>query len=80
LSGLLEVRGIGIITRIFMEFAPLRLVIDLDANATIERLPCGKTCSFLGIDLPCLALNPFEASAPAKVRIGVKALFPSAEP
>lgn len=71
LSGLLEVRGIGIVTCVAATSAPVRLVIDLDANAVIERLPRQETCALLGIDLPCLTLNPFEASATAKVRVAL---------
>ena len=71
LSGLLEVRNIGIVRCDAMASAPVRLVIDLDAAATVERLPDWETCALLGIDLPRLTLNPFEHSAPAKVRIAL---------
>lgn len=72
LYGLLEVRNIGIVNSDAMAAAPVRLVIDLDATATIDRLPDREACALLGIDLPHLTLNPFEPSAPAKVRIALR--------
>jgi serine kinase of HPr protein (carbohydrate metabolism regulator) len=72
LSGLLEVRNIGIVKSDAMAAAPVRLVIDLDATATIDRLPDREACALLGIVLPLLTLNPFEPSAPAKVRIALR--------
>ena len=71
LSGLLEVRGIGIVKCDAVASAPLRLVIDLDA-AAIERMPDSETCALLGVDLPRITLNPFEPSAPAKIRIALR--------
>ena len=70
LSGLLEVRGLGIMKLECLETAPVTLVIDLDTN--VDRMPIPKSCSILGVDLPLFTLNPFEASAPAKVRIALR--------
>lgn len=72
LSGLLEVRGIGIVKNAVIAAAPVRLVIDLDTDATIERLPELRTCTLLGVDLPLATLDPFEPSAPAKVRVALR--------
>jgi serine kinase of HPr protein (carbohydrate metabolism regulator) len=71
LAGLLEVRGIGIVRCDAVGSAAIRLVIDLDADAAIERLPQAETCALLGIDLPRFTLRPFEASAPAKMRVAL---------
>lgn len=71
LSGLLEVRHIGIVKCDATASAPVLLVVDLAAGA-IERMPQGETCALLGIDLPRITLNPFEASAPAKMRIALR--------
>jgi serine kinase of HPr protein (carbohydrate metabolism regulator) len=73
LSGLLEVRNIGIVKCDAVSSGQVRLVIDLDEAANIERLPDRKTCALLGIELPILTLNAFEPSAPAKVRIALGA-------
>ncbi len=73
LFGLLEVRGIGIVRCDAIGSAPVRLVIDLDAAAAIERMPGNGTCALRGIEFPRLTLNPFESSAPAKLRIALRA-------
>ena len=71
LSGLLEVRNVGIVNCDAVASAAVRLVIDLDHAATLERLPKSETCALLGVDLPRFTLNPFEASAPAKLRMAL---------
>ena len=71
LFGLLEVRGLGIVKCDAVESARLRLVFNLDAATAIERMPERDSCEFLGIELPKITLNPFEESAPAKVRIAL---------
>ena len=72
LFGLLEVRGLGIVNCDAIASAQIRLVIDLDVAADIERMPDREPCDLLGIVLPRVTLNPFEGSAPAKVRIALK--------
>lgn len=72
ISGLLEVRGIGIVNCEVIASAPIRLVIDLDSVSTIERLPNAEVCSLLGFESARITLNPFEASAAAKVRIALR--------
>ena len=71
LSGLLEVRHIGIVKCDAIAAAPVRLVVDL-AAAAIERMPPRETSVLLGIDLPRITVNAYEASAPAKVRIALR--------
>ena len=71
LAGRIEVRGLGIVALDHQGEAPLALVVDLVPPERIERLPEAARCSLLGVDLPCLALAPFEPSAAAKVRLAV---------
>ena len=71
LSGLLEVRGIGIVTMPCCSEAVLRLVIDLVAREEVVRLPDPAHVAMLGIQVPCLALDAFAASTPAKVRLAL---------
>lgn len=72
LRGRLEVRGIGIV-----EFPPaprarLCVVVDLAAGAP-ERLPLApRHAEILGWPIPCMTLDPFEASAVAKVEIAIR--------
>lgn len=72
LAGRLEVRGLGIGPVPSLPRAVVGLVVDLVAPAAVERLPDPTTCRIAGLALPCLALAPFEASAPAKVRLAAR--------
>lgn len=72
LAGLMEVRGLGLVRLPFVPLSPVRLVIDLDTVAEVERLPDALECGYLGIALPLVRLAPFEASAVAKVRLAVR--------
>jgi len=72
--GRLEVRGIGILPCPSVASAPLRLVVDLVPAREVERLPEAQSCSYLDVSLPLVRLAPFEASAPAKIRIALRTL------
>lgn len=74
IPGKLEVRGVGIVALPFDAEAPVRLTVDLVGPEAVERMPQAARCVCLGIDLPLLALAPFEASAVAKVRLAVRSL------
>lgn len=73
LRGRLEARGLGIVPVPFTSVA-LRLhwVIELVAAAAVERLPMAEFRRILGCDVPLLRLDPFAASAPAKLRLAVR--------
>lgn len=73
IRGLLEVRGVGIIRLVATEEpCPLVCAIDLVAAVDVPRFPEDARCTLLGIALPLFRLAPFEASAPAKVRLAVR--------
>jgi serine kinase of HPr protein (carbohydrate metabolism regulator) len=74
IAGRLEVRGLGIIRVPSAPSAALRLVVDLVPGAEIERLPEPSFCDILDRRFRVLALAPFEASAPAKLRVALRAL------
>ncbi len=74
IAGRMEVRGIGILRLPSVAAAPLRLVIDLVPGDAVERLPEPATCDYLGRRFPLIQLAPFEASAPAKLRLALRAL------
>jgi HPr kinase/phosphorylase len=76
IAGLIEVRGIGILRVDAIAAAPLALLVDLVSPAEIERLPEGRFEVVLGLTMPVIALAPFEASAPAKLRLACRA-FPA---
>lgn len=74
IAGQIEVRGLGIVSVPSIASARLRLVVDLMPSAEIERMPLPRDCSFLGCTMPAIALAPFEASAPAKLRLALRSL------
>lgn len=72
LAGLIEVRGLGIIRCEPVPQTALILVVDLVAPDAVERLPEPATTQLLGIDLALLHLDPFTASAAAKLRLAAR--------
>lgn len=70
----LEVRGLGIFALPGAAEAPLALVADLLPGRNLDRLPGPQTCRYLGLDLPLVMLDPFLASAAAKLRLAARAL------
>lgn len=73
LRGLIEVRGLGIISLPVEDHAVISLVIDLDLAARVPRLPSPEKVTILGVELPRLRLNAFEASAPIKAELAFEA-------
>ena len=74
IAGLLEVRGIGIVSMDFVPQCPVHLVVDLVTPRAVERLPEAATVALAGHRVRRVALAPFEASAPAKVRLALAAV------
>ena len=72
IRGKMEVRGVGIVEVKSLMEAELALVVDLTPAAEIERLPEGSAkARLLGVELPLIALFPWEASAPIKLVIAL---------
>lgn len=74
ITGLLEVRGVGIVKLGRAQLLPrtaIALLVDLVPPKRIERLPEPAHETVLGVELPVLALTPFEASASAKLRLAL---------
>lgn len=72
LAGWLEVRGLGILGFPHRAPAPVGLVIDLAAAADIERMPAEETLLLCAKPISLYRLNPWELSAPIKVRLAVQ--------
>jgi serine kinase of HPr protein (carbohydrate metabolism regulator) len=72
LAGRLEARGVGIGPVPSLPRVRVGLVVDLVAPEAVERLPEPATCLIAGMAIPRLALAPFEASAPAKLRLAAR--------
>ncbi|CAA7623393.1 HPr kinase/phosphorylase [Magnetospirillum sp. SS-4] len=71
IAGLLEIRGLGIVSVPHRAWAPLALVVDLVADGGVERLPEPSLAHLLGLPVPRMDLVPFHASAAAKVRLAI---------
>ena len=72
IRGRMEVRGIGIVEVKSLAQADLGLVVDLAPAGAIERLPeAGRTTRLLGLEVPTIALSPWEGSAPIKLAIAL---------
>ena len=73
LQGLVEIRGLGIVRMGTVPEARIALVADMTDPGGIERLPGQRQCEIEGTAIPWVALNPFEASAIAKLRFALAA-------
>src|SRR3569832_1756400 len=77
LQSQIEVRGLGIVKlppkRVARQ-APVVLLVELVAPSEVERMPQATRRKILGRSLPLLRLAPFEASAPAKLRLAMSTL------
>ena len=68
LAGLIEVRGVGLVTLPFKAHVPVVLVVDLVSAADVDRMPADdEAIDLLGCRIPLRRLMPFEASAPLKL-------------
>ena len=70
LNGLLEVRGVGLVPTPSLQEIVLKLAFRLVPGGRPERMPGPdiERMELLGLSLPVLEIDPFQASAPAKVR------------
>jgi serine kinase of HPr protein (carbohydrate metabolism regulator) len=78
IAGKMEVRGVGIVRVPTVPSATVQLVVDLVPPDRVERLPEPEFCEYLQYSMPLLVLAPFEASAPAKVRLALASLVKTA--
>lgn len=74
IKGLIEVRGIGVVRMDSIAKVNLALLIDLVDAEQIDRLPDKASEEIMGVELPRIAIAPFESSSPAKVRIALKTI------
>lgn len=69
LAGLLEVRGIGIVRCPAISAVPVALIVDLEPGGPAERMPEPAFEALAGVSVRRIALDPFHASAVARVRL-----------
>lgn len=75
LAGLIEVRGVGILSVPSVPSAVVRLVADLVPPSEIERHPDpAPPVTLCGVAVPHLRIAPFEHSAPIKLLLALSRL------
>lgn len=74
ISGLIEVRGLGILRVEALAEAALALIADLVASQDVERMPEPHSETIFGLSIPVVEVAPFEASAAVKLRFALAAL------
>ena len=72
IAGMMEVRGVGLVTVESEMEARLGLVLDL--SLPVSRMPEKTFYALDGVDLPLYPCAPFEASAPDKIALLVRSL------
>ena len=68
LKGLIEVRGVGIITRPYLSKALIHHSIICACENAIERMPEPQSQALHGVVLPVMVVDPGAVSAVAKIR------------
>lgn len=70
ISGKMEVRGLGILPFEIVDDAPVCLLVDLSGG--MVRMPQDhQRLNIAGIEVPVVALNGLESSAPLKVELAL---------
>jgi len=70
-TGLIELRGLGIVSIPSTATGPLTLLVDLVGREEVPRLAEPSYDELVGHRLPVLRLHAFDATTPAKVRLAV---------
>lgn len=69
LAGLLEVRGLGVVSAPALAFCEIALVVRcVETPDAVERLPDPRFEPILGVSVPVFDLWPREPAAPLKLR------------
>lgn len=68
IAGLLEIRGVGIVSMPFCTESPVHLVVELVPAEQVDRLPEPHFYDIAGQAVPLLKLCAFEASTPVKIK------------
>jgi HPr kinase/phosphorylase len=75
LRGLIEMRGVGVVRLPWQPSTSLSLAVELTGARPKQRLPGRRIYPLLGLSLPLVTLDPFAVSAPAALRVLLRAEF-----
>ncbi|KQR83903.1 HPr kinase/phosphorylase [Sphingomonas sp. Leaf343] len=70
IAGRIEVRGLGIVPMPHVEDVPVALIVRVDGE--VLRMPERRVRRLADVEVPELALAPFEASAPIKLEMALR--------
>ena len=67
-AGHMHIHGVGIVRMACENSAPVRCCVHLSASWHVQKYPEWRTENFLGVNVPVIELNAFEASTPLKIK------------
>ncbi len=70
--GLVEVRGIGVVSIPAAKFSLVKLVVDLVAHEDVPRLPEPEAIEIVGVSVPRISLHAFDIATPVKIELALK--------
>ena len=71
LEGLLEARGLGVMTLPYQSHVKLVLAVALVPREEVERMPHAQFYGCAGQQLPLLSLHAFDRGTEAKIRLAL---------
>ena len=74
ISGLIEVRGVGVVRIKYVSSIPLGLIVDINPRKKLKRMPITKKELIGNISIPVITINAFESSAVAKLKVFLQCL------
>lgn len=74
LRGLIELRGLGLLTVPYMTVSQLHLAVRLVARDDVPRIAELAHFSLYGVDLPQISLHAFDAACGLKLSVAVRTL------
>ncbi|MDP2123564.1 MAG: HPr kinase/phosphatase C-terminal domain-containing protein [Parvibaculum sp.] len=74
LAGLIELRGLGLVTVPGAARGAVALIVDLVPREAVPRLAEPRHEKIAGLSLPVLSIHAFDATTPEKLRLALAAI------